>query len=108
MSKQPIGSRDRSFLYFTAREIKFIGLLSYGWEHREIAELTGCTMDAVRTLVWRVYPEAGIKHNVATLTRWAIENCLDGPLPPERPEDLPRVEPKAQRKGRIRFNRIPT
>ena len=93
MGKEPL--KRRVFLDFTNRELRVIGLVSFGWDNGEIAEMEGCTRDGVKHLVLRVYRKAGIRHNHAALTRWAIEHCLDLPLEPEPIEAKP---PRVSRK----------
>ncbi len=93
------------FLDFNSRELKVIELVSQGWWYREIAVTIGRNSRLVKNIVHRVYEKAGLKHNIATLRRWAIENSLDGPMP-DTPETRPVPGTPAPRRQRIKLGRI--
>lgn len=90
---------------FNSPELKLIELVSHGWEHREIAELTGWSRDAIKGAIRVIYNKAGIKRNIATLSRWAMENCLDGPVP-DTPENRPMPGMPKSRRQRIKLGAI--
>ncbi len=71
----------------------------------EIATELRLSRTAVYNRLSRVYRKAGLK-GVEDLKDWAIQNGFDEPLPLERPEDLPRREPR-RTKTRIRMRRFP-
>jgi DNA-binding CsgD family transcriptional regulator len=89
---------------FTDKELLVIVLRTNGVKTPEIARRLGIPRTTAYDLLWSIYRKAGVD-DVALLTRWAIANALDEPLAPERPEDLPKPEPKVF-KQRIRMNRI--
>jgi DNA-binding CsgD family transcriptional regulator len=92
------------FAGFTDRELKMIDLRTHGVKTPEIARRLGMRRTTAYDLMWRIYLKVGVD-DVALLTRWAIEHAMDEPLAPERPEDIPKPEPKVFKK-RIKLNRI--
>jgi hypothetical protein len=84
--------------------MRLIQLRVSGLKMTEVAERMGITYSAAHSIAERLYWKAGVR-DLAELKRWAFENAMDAPLPPEAPEDLPK--PKVRRtKTRIRMNRI--
>ncbi len=81
---------------FTDRELDFIALRTHGAQTPEIALKLGVTKRRVRYLLAAVYRKAGVNY-LCLLTRWAMTNGLDEPLPPETHETRPhRGTPKPQ------------
>jgi len=89
---------------FTDKELRLIELRTNGMKTPEAAQRMGINRHAAYNLLWTIYRKAGVD-DVALLTRWAMVNGLDEPLAPERPEDLPKPQPKVF-KGRIKLNRL--
>lgn len=66
----------------------------------------GITRTRAYELLWSASEKAGV-HDVALLTRWAIQTGLDEVALPDTPENTP--EPKKKRRGtkpKVRMNRI--
>ena len=80
------------FLDFTERELRVIALRTHGIRAAEIARLDAVTSRAIYSVLREIYRKAGV-NDVASLTRWAIENALDEPIP-DTPENAAVPVPK--------------
>jgi len=100
------------FAGFSDRELKVIEWRTHGVKVPEIGRKLGVKRHEAYNIIWRIYRKVGVD-DVALLTRWAIENGMDEPLGPEKPEERPMPGmPKLRgnepiRLGRIRRARIP-
>jgi DNA-binding CsgD family transcriptional regulator len=98
-------ARSYVFLDFTDRELEVIQFSMGGMRVAEIASCMGSTYRAIESVFTRLYPKAGV-HSVAELKEWALENCLDGPTPPDTSETAQVPAPPKKRRGRIRLGRL--
>src|ERR1700682_4206026 len=94
------------FAGFSDRELKIIEWRTHGVKTPEIARRLGVTPQRAYDILWRIYRKAGL-NDVALLTRWAIENAMDEPLGPEKPEERPMPGmPKPRGNEPIRLGRL--
>jgi DNA-binding CsgD family transcriptional regulator len=66
-----------AFAGFTDLELKVIALRVSGLKGSEIAEQLGFRRQVVYDALWQACKKAGIKNDVALLTRWALEWGFD-------------------------------
>ncbi len=98
-------ARSYVFLDFTDRELVMIQLSVKGMTTDDLAAHFHTTYDAIDSVFKRLYPKAGI-HSRPELKEWAIENCLDSPVPPDTPETAEVPPPPKKRRERIRLGRL--
>jgi DNA-binding CsgD family transcriptional regulator len=100
-------ARSYMFLDFTDRELVMIQLSVNGMTTDDIAAHFRTTYDAIDSVFKRLYPKAGI-HSRQELREWAVENCLDFPLPPDTLETAEVPAPKVRKryKGQIKMGRL--
>jgi DNA-binding CsgD family transcriptional regulator len=100
-------ARSYVFLDFTDRELVVIQYRVSGMTISEIAAHMRSTYSAIESVFKRLYPKAGV-HSEAELKEWAVENCLDGPTPPDTPETAEVPTPKVRKryKGQIKMGRL--
>jgi len=90
-----------AFAGFSDRELKIIAWRTNGIKPPQIGKLLGISSRGAHDALWRIYRKIGA-HDVALLTRWAIENALDVPLGPETWEERPHPGKPVPRK-RVRL-----
>ena len=95
-------SRRFALLDFTAKELEVVALRTSGVKPEAIARVMNAKVDTTRWRLRQAMKKAGID-DIVMLTRWAIENALDLPLEPERPEDIPRMESWRDRSPRVKI-----
>lgn len=98
-----MAAKRNVFLNFTDRELRVIECRIHGIRPKAIGALTGVSPHAIRQVTYRIYCKTGL-HNLAQLTKWAIENCVDIATP-DTAENAFVPEPKVH-KGKIRLGRI--
>jgi hypothetical protein len=84
--------------------MKMIEWRTHGVKNSAIARELDLSTRYVSNLMWRIFRKAGVD-DVALLTRWAIANAMDEPLPPETAETREVPRPKVY-KQRIKLGRL--